>query len=85
MRRIEKYYCELCGENFDTEEECREHERTHYTNWEEVDNSKIAEYLRNLSDSVFDYRANGTVLGYFVSDLSALMDEAEKRLGEKDK
>lgn len=76
MTRIEKYYCDLCGEKFDTSEECEKHERTHYTNWEEVDNNEIAEALHNLSNSVFDYRVKGTALGYFVSDFSALMEEA---------
>lgn len=84
MRRIDvtRYYCDLCDKEFDTEEECKEHESTHYTNWEEADNSKISEELHNLSKSVFDYRHSRTVLGYFVSDFSNLMHEAAKRLGE---
>lgn len=85
MRKVEKYYCELCGEVFDTAEECKKHERTHCTNWEEADNKKIAEELRHLSDDAYNYRINGTVLGYFVSDFSNLMDEAAKRLGEENK
>lgn len=76
MRRTEKYCCDLCGEEFDTEEECREHETKHYSNWGEVDNKKIAEALRHLSN---------TVLGYLVSDFSALMIEAAKRLEEAEK
>lgn len=85
MRRIEKYYCDLCGEAFDTAEECEKHERTHYTNWGEDDNEKIAEELRHLSNDAYNYRINGTVLGYFASDFSYLMDEAAKRLGEENK
>ena len=85
MRRIDvtRYYCDLCDKEFDTEEECKEHESTHYTNWEEDDNSKIAEELRHLSDYAYSYRDNGMVLGYFVSDFSNLMHEAAKRLGEE--
>lgn len=82
MRRVKKYYCDLCGKEFDTEEECEKHERTHYTNWGEAGNNKIIEELRCLSESIYDYRVNGTVLGYFVSDLSNLMYEAAKRLEE---
>lgn len=87
MRRIDvtRYYCDICGERFNTEEECEKHERIHYTNWEEADNSRISEELHNLSESVFDYRHSGTVLGYFVSDFSYLMNEAAKRLGEENK
>lgn len=82
MIRIEKYYCDLCGKEFDMAEECEKHERTHYTNWEEADNNKIIEELRRLSEGVYDYRVNGTVLGYFVSDFSNLIHEAAKRLEE---
>ena len=73
MRRTEKYCCDLCGEEFGTEEECREHEATHHTDWGKADNKKIAEGLRHLSN---------TVLGYLVSDFRALMVEAAKRLEE---
>ena len=87
MRRIDvtRYYCDPCDKRFDTEEECEEHESTHYTNWEGSDNNEIAEALHNLSNRVFDYRVKGTALGYFVSDFSALMEEAAKRLEGKDK
>lgn len=85
MRRIEKYYCDFCGLGFDTKKGCEEHEKMHYTNWEEADNKRISEELSRLSEGVFDYRVHGTVLGYFVSDFSALMAEAAKRLGEENK
>lgn len=85
MRKVEKYYCDLCGLGFDRRKECEEHERQHHTNWKETDNKRIAEALYDLSDGVFDYRANGTVLGYFVSDFSNLMHEAAKRLGGENK
>lgn len=85
MRKVEKYYCDLCDEAFDTEEECREHEAKHYTNWKDADNNRIAEELRHLSDCAYSYRANGMVLGYFVSDFRYLMDEVAKRLREENK
>ena len=37
MRKVEKYYCDLCGLGFDRRKECEEHERQHHTNWKETD------------------------------------------------
>lgn len=85
MRKIEKYYCDLCDEEFDTEEECEAHEAKHCTDWEKADNKKIAEELRWISDTAYDYRFDDTVLGYFLSDFEALMDEAAKRLEKENK
>ena len=82
MKKTEKYCCELCDEEFDTEEERLEHEAKHYTKWEEADNKKIAENLRYISDNAYTYSVWGTVLGYFASDFELLMNEAAKRLEE---
>lgn len=86
MRKIEKYYCDLCNEEFRTEEECREHEAKHCTDWEKADNERIAEELHRISsDKAYNHRFGNTVLGYFLSDFEALMDEAAKRLEKESK
>lgn len=85
MRKTEKYCCDLCGDEFDTEEECEAHEAKHYTNWGKADNKQIAKDLRYISDTAHDYRFGEMVLGYFLSDFEALMDEAAKRIEEAEK
>lgn len=85
MRKTEKYYCDLCDKGFDTEEECKEHEITHFANWGEAASETIVEELRQLPD-YHGYRAeriDRTFLRHFAADFVNLMYKVTKRTEEE--
>ena len=48
MNKKTYYECEFCGKSFYTEEECKEHEKSHVRDYSEVSNAEIVEELNYL-------------------------------------
>ncbi|WP_337539220.1 hypothetical protein [Suilimivivens sp.] len=74
------YECKYCGKEFADYDECANHENTHICRYDSVDNKKIAEELRQLSDKAYGYHIRNMVMGVPVSNFSNLMNEAASRL-----
>ena len=81
MRVEKKYFCEFCGSEFDTPDECKKHENeSHCPDLSTAENEKIAEELDYLSDCAYGYRIDDTVLGYPLQYFENLLNEAARRL-----
>lgn len=76
------YECEFCGESFDTEEECEEHEESHIEDFSKKSNKEISDRLFLLYSFGRKYRIGNTVLGIPINSFESLMNEAAKRLRE---
>ena len=83
MRRNIQYDCEFCELSFETEEECNEHEKTHFRDYQEADNNEIADLLDQLSESAYGYRFGDTVMGIPRRNFESALSEAAKRLRTK--
>lgn len=77
------YECEFCGESFDTEEECEEHEESHVRDYSEVSNAEITEELNYLREFAYYYRIGNKVMGMPIDGFKNLMDEAARRLSDE--
>ena len=77
------YECEFCGESFDTEEECKKHEKSHVRDYSEVSNAEIADTLNYLREFAYYYRIGNKVMGMPINSFENLMDEAARRLSDE--
>lgn len=77
------YKCEFCGESFDTEEECKEHEKSHVRDYSEVSNAEITEELNYLREFAYYYRIGNKVMGMPIDSFKNLMDEVARRLSDE--
>lgn len=77
------YECEFCGESFETEEECEEHEKSHVRDYSEVSNAEIADALNYLREFACDYRICNKVRGMPIDSFKNLMREAARRLADE--
>lgn len=83
MNKKTCYECGFCGELFDTEEECKVHEKSHVRDYLKVSNAEIAEELNYLREFAYDFRICDKVMGMPIDSFKNLMREAARRLNEK--
>lgn len=83
MRTVEKYQCEYCGKEFDTEEECHACEESHIIDYSTWDNAELAKELKYLSRIANGYRFGNEVMGMPLRNFKCLLDTAACKLEEK--
>ena len=83
MNKITHYTCDFCEMEFDTEEECKEHEKSHVRDYSEVSNAEIVEELNYLREFAYYYRIGNKVMGMPIDNFKNLMDEAARRLRDE--
>lgn len=83
MNKITHYTCDFCEMEFDTEEECKEHEKSHVRDYSEVSNAEIVEELIYLRSVAYDYHIGNAVMGLPVGSFKNLMDEVARRLRDE--
>lgn len=79
----EIYQCEFCSLTFESEADCKCHEKTHICNYKHASNKTIADALCALSNSAYGYRIDSTVMGIPISNFEDLLNEAAKRLKDE--
>ena len=84
MNKITHHTCDFCEMEFDTEEECEEHEKSHIRDYSEVSNAEIVEELNYLGSVAYDYQIGNAVMGLPVGSFENLMDEVAKRLRDEE-
>ena len=84
MNKKTCYECEFCGKSFDSEEECKEHEKSHVRDYSEVSNAEIIKELNYLREIAYYYHHIGNkVMGMPIDSFKNLMDEAARRLSDE--
>ena len=79
--KTETFVCEFCGEQFDTEQECLDHQAVvHNRDYSDASNKEIAKALEELAESGWGYRIGSSVLGLPYREFVSILKTAATRL-----
>ena len=83
--KTETFLCEFCGEQFDSEQACLDHqELAHNRDYSDASNEEVAKALDELAESGWGYRFGNSVLGLPYSEFVSILKTAAKKLRKGD-
>lgn len=74
------YECEICWKEFDSEEECKEHEDAHIQSFCRSTNKEVSDALFILANSIRDSVIGKNCFGWHRESIDDLLKEAARRL-----
>lgn len=80
MNKCTVYYCDYCGEKFDCEADCLEHEESHVTYYYYMSDKELSNVLEDLSNRACELHTFGRIAGMPLHSFENLMEEAAKRI-----
>ena len=84
MNERTMYFCSYCGMEFYNKKACLVHEEKHIEYNEQCSNETLSNELRNLANRACDYRVHGKVVGIPLYLFQDIMNEAAKRIADKE-